>query len=66
MSPREVDAWRQKVQQLVLVRNPNFLNVLDVVFDKAADFVITEAAGVSRLQSCLERDRASTWKTCCG
>ena len=41
-SPRDVDAWRQKVQQLVLVRNPNFLNVLDVVFDQSSGFVITE------------------------
>ncbi len=41
-SPRDGDAWRQKVQQLVLVRNPNFLNVLDVVFDTSSDFVITE------------------------
>jgi hypothetical protein len=43
-SPRDGDAWRQKVQQLVLVRNPNFLNVLDVVFDKSCGFVITERA----------------------
>jgi hypothetical protein len=43
-SPRDGDAWRQKVQQLVLVRNPNFLNVLDVVFDKSSGFVITERA----------------------
>ena len=33
-SPRDGDAWRQNVQQLVLVRNPNFLNVLDVVFEQ--------------------------------
>ena len=43
-SPRDGDAWRQKVQQLVLVRNPNFLNVLDVVFDNSSGFVITERA----------------------
>src|SRR6201993_2915551 len=43
-SPRDVDAWRQKVQRLVFVRNPNFLNVLDVVFDKSSGFVITEPA----------------------
>ena len=36
------DTWRQKIQQLALVRDPNFLNVLDVIFDKSSDFVITE------------------------
>jgi hypothetical protein len=36
------DTWRQKVQQLALVRDPNFLNVLDVTSDKSNDFVITE------------------------
>ena len=41
-SPGDGDAWRQKVQQFVLVRNPNFLNVLDVVLDKWSGFVITE------------------------
>jgi hypothetical protein len=35
------DTWRQKVQQLALVRDPNFLNVLDVISDKSSDFVIT-------------------------
>src|SRR5260370_22692152 len=43
-SPRDGDAWRQNVQQLVFVRNPNFLNVLDVVLDKSSGFVITERA----------------------
>jgi hypothetical protein len=33
---------RQKVQRLALVRDPNFLNVLDVISDKSSDFVITE------------------------
>ena len=41
-SQRTGDTWRQKVQQLALVRDPNFLNVLDVIFDKSSDFVITE------------------------
>jgi hypothetical protein len=49
-SPRDGDAWRQKVQQLVFVRNPNFLNVLDVVLDKSSSFVITERARGARLQ----------------
>jgi hypothetical protein len=57
-SPRDVDAWRQKVQQLVLVRNPNFLNVLDVVFDKSSGFVITERArGRSIGEMLRERSR---------
>src|ERR1700736_2110922 len=41
-SQRDGYCWRQKVQQLALVRNSNFLNVLDVIFDKSSDFVITE------------------------
>src|ERR1700693_2129606 len=41
-SQRAGDTWRQKVQQLALVRDPNFLNVLEVIFDKSSDFVITE------------------------
>jgi hypothetical protein len=41
-SQRADDTWRQKVQQLALVRNPNFLNVLDVVSNKSGYFVITE------------------------
>ena len=41
-SQRAGDTWRQKVQQLALVRDPNFLNVLDVIFAKSSDFVITE------------------------
>jgi hypothetical protein len=57
-SPRDVDAWRQKVQQLVLARNPNFLNVLDVVFDKSSGFVITEhARGRSIGELLRERSR---------
>ena len=57
-SPRDGDAWRQKVQQLVLVRNPNFLNVLDVVFDEWSGFVITERAGGRSIGELLrERSR---------
>src|SRR3984893_6183655 len=41
-SQRDGDTWRQRVQQLALVRDSNFLNVLDVIFDKSSDFVITE------------------------
>ena len=41
-SQRDGDTWRQKVQQLALVRDSNFFNVLDVIFDESSDFVITE------------------------
>ena len=41
-SQRAGDTRRQKVQHLASVRDPNFLNVLDVIFDKSGDFVITE------------------------
>jgi len=41
-SQRDGDIWRQKVQQLASMRDPNLLNVLDVIFDKSSDFVITE------------------------
>ena len=36
------DTWCQKLHQLASVRNPHFLNVLDVISDKSIDFVITE------------------------
>jgi hypothetical protein len=36
------ETWRQKVQQLALMRDPNFLNILDVIVDKSGAFVITE------------------------
>jgi hypothetical protein len=36
------NTWRQKIQQLALVRDPNFLNILDVVSDKSSYFVVTE------------------------
>jgi hypothetical protein len=41
-SQRAGDTWYQKVQQFALVRDPNFLNVLDVISDKSSFFVITE------------------------
>jgi hypothetical protein len=57
-SRRDGDAWCQKIQQLVLIRNPNFLNVLDVVFDKSSGFVITERArGRSIGELLMERSR---------
>jgi hypothetical protein len=39
---RDGDIWRQKVQQLASVRDPNFLNVLDLISDKSGEFIITE------------------------
>jgi hypothetical protein len=41
-SQRAGETWRQKVQQLALMRDPNFLNILDVIVDKSGAFVITE------------------------
>jgi hypothetical protein len=41
-SQRAGDIWRRKVYQLALVRNPHFLNVLDVISEKSTDFVISE------------------------
>ena len=52
-SPHDGDAWRQKVRQLALVRNPDFLNVLDVIFDDSSAFVITERARGSSLGELL-------------
>jgi hypothetical protein len=42
ISQRVGDTWRQKVQQLALVRDPRLLNVLNVISDKSSDLVITE------------------------
>jgi hypothetical protein len=59
-SQRASDTWCQKVHQLALVRNSNFLNILDVISDRSSDFVITERpkgrsiADVLRERSCLE------------
>jgi hypothetical protein len=36
------DAWRQKVQQFAKVKDPNFLNVIDVIFDKSNVSIVTE------------------------
>jgi hypothetical protein len=34
--------WHQKAQQLALIRDPNFQNVLDVVSENSNEFIITE------------------------
>ncbi len=39
---RDRDIWRQKARELILVRDPNFLNVIDMVCDGSSDFVISE------------------------
>ena len=57
-SQRVDDTWRQKVQQLALVRNLNFLNVLYLVSDKLSCFVITEPPqGQSIAELLKERSR---------
>jgi len=58
------DTWWQKIHQLASVRNPHFLNLLDVISDKSIDFVITEPprgrsiADLSREESRLELEEA--------
>jgi hypothetical protein len=42
-APRDGDVWRQKMRQLALVRDPNFLNILDVIFGESSDYVVTES-----------------------
>jgi hypothetical protein len=39
---RDRDIWRQKARKLILVRNSNFLNVIDMVSNGSSDFVISE------------------------
>jgi hypothetical protein len=41
-SQRDRDLCRQKARELILVRNPNFLNVIDLISDGSSDFVISE------------------------
>ena len=57
-SQRDRDIWRQKAQQLALVRNPNFLNVVGVVSERSSDFVISEhPRGNSVAELLSERSR---------
>src|ERR1700730_14939757 len=52
------DIWRGKAQQLALVRNPNFLNVLCVACEESCDFVISEhPRGKSVAELLRERSR---------
>jgi hypothetical protein len=59
-SRRAGETWRHKVQQLALLWDPNFLNILDVIIDKSGPFVITERsrgrsmADLLRERSCLD------------
>jgi hypothetical protein len=54
------ETWCQKVQQFALQRDPNFLNILDVIIDKTGAFVIAERsrgrsmADLLRERSCLD------------
>jgi hypothetical protein len=50
-SQRVSDTWRRRLWQLALVRDSNFLNVLDLIFDKSGDFVVTEILEHSRRSS---------------
>jgi hypothetical protein len=36
------DIWRRKARELMLVRNPSFLNIIDVVCNGSSDFFISE------------------------
>ena len=57
-SQRADDTWRQKVQHLASVRDPNFLNILDVIYDKSSYFVVTEChLGKSIAELLRERSR---------
>jgi hypothetical protein len=57
-SQRAGETWRQKVQQLALKRDPNFLNILEVIIDKSGAFVITERSrGRSMADLLRERSR---------
>ncbi|HEX7193934.1 MAG TPA: hypothetical protein VF207_03105 [Chthoniobacterales bacterium] len=59
-SQRADDIWRRKGYQLALVRNPYFLNVLEVISEKSIDFVISEhprgksIAELLRERSCFD------------
>src|SRR3984957_4874475 len=52
------DPWRKKARQLASVRNPHFLNVLDVVSEEAGDFLVSEhPRGESVAELLRERSR---------
>ena len=52
------DLWRNKARQLALVRNPHFLNVLDVVSEESGDFLVSEhPRGKSVAEILRERSR---------
>ena len=57
-SRRDGNSGYQKVRHLALVRDPRFLNVLDVIFDKSSVFIITERSrGYSVADLLRERPR---------
>jgi hypothetical protein len=51
------ETWRRRVQQLALMRDPNFLSILDVIIDKSGTFVITERSR-GRSMADLLRERS--------
>jgi hypothetical protein len=52
------DLWRKKARQIALVRNPHFLNVLDVVSEESGDFLVSEhPRGKSVAELLRERSR---------
>ena len=52
------DLWRMKARQLALVRNPHFLNILDVVSEESGDFLVSEhPRGKSVAELLRERSR---------
>jgi hypothetical protein len=42
VSQGDRDIWRQRAKELMQVRDPNFLNVIDMVCNGSSDFVISE------------------------
>jgi hypothetical protein len=66
-SQRAGKTWRQKVQQLALMRDPNFLNILDVIARKIWRFCHYRAFQRSLYcRPVKERVHALTWKMFCG
>jgi hypothetical protein len=60
------DLWRKKALQLALVRNPHFLNVLEVVSEESGDFLVSEhprgksVAELLRGRTCFDLDDVLT------
>ncbi|MBV9645047.1 MAG: hypothetical protein JO334_15905 [Verrucomicrobia bacterium] len=61
-SERAGDVWRQKVEQLALVRDSKFLNVIDVISEESRDFVITEASRGQTVADLLAERQRPDWE----